>query len=367
VTARRFPFHDLKANFVAHEDELRAAIDRVVRSGWYLLGAELAAFESEYAAAIGVPHVVGVANATDALTLALRALDLPPGSHVAIPALTAIPTAMAVKALGFRTVLVDVDAATLTMCPRALRAALTAETRAIIPVHLYGQFAAIDELLAIADQHGIPLIEDAAQAHGATFDGKQAGNFGRVACYSFYPTKNLGALGDGGALATRDAALAERLKRLRFYGQVDGYDCVEVGQNSRLDELHAALLRVKLKYLAAENAQRRATAARYRAEISHPEVRLLGEAPRREHVYHQFVVRCSRRDALREHLKERGIDTLIHYPRALSQMAALRDDARLAPRPLEAERAAAELLSLPIYPEAPRAQIDATIAAIMAF
>ncbi len=362
-----YPFHDLRAGYLAQRDAIDAAVRRVLESGRYVLGEEVAAFEREYAASVGVRHCVGVSNATDALAIALRLVDVAAGDHVAIPALTAIPTAMAVKSLGAIPLLVDVDPVTYTMDPASLRAALTARTRAIVPVHLYGQFAAIDEILAIANGSGIPVIEDAAQAHGALYDGKQAGAFGRVACYSFYPTKNLGTFGDGGAVVTDDPTLDERARRLRFYGQAGGYDCVEPGQNARLDEIHAAILRVRLLALRAGNEARRRTAERYRAEITHPAITLPVEAPRRRHVYHQFVVRCERRDALREHLRTRGVETLVHYPRALSEMTALAADARSTQRPVEAERAAAEILSLPIYPEAPREQIDAVIEAIRTF
>ncbi len=361
------PFHDLRAGYLEQKAEILAAIERALDSGWYVLGNEVKAFEHEYARSIGVKHAIGVANATDALTLALRALDVKAGDGVAIPALTAIPTAMAVKALGANPVLVDIDPRSFTMDPNELEASIGKNVKAIVPVHLYGQFAAIDEILAIGGKHGIPVIEDAAQAHGAKFDGQQAGTFGRLACFSFYPTKNLGTFGDGGAIVTNDDALMERVKRLRFYGQVDGYDCVETGQNSRLDEIHAAILRVRSKALEAGNATRRATADRYRREIQNPAVSLPIESPRRHHVYHQFVVRSDRRDALRAHLAKKGVETLIHYPRALTQMTALRPHAA-ASRPCKnAEAAVATILSLPIYPQAPSGTIDAAIDAVNSF
>jgi dTDP-4-amino-4,6-dideoxygalactose transaminase len=361
----RWPFHDLHAGFVARRDELLAAVARVFASGHYVLGPEVAAFEREFAGFLGVPHVVGVANATDALELALRALDVGPGDEVVIPALTAAPTAMAVLAVGAVPVLTDVDPAFFVMDPGSLRAAVSARTRAVVPVHLYGQCADMDAVLDVAKSVGAAVVEDCAQAHGARCRGRVAGTMGRVAAFSFYPTKNLGAFGDGGALATPDAALAERLARLRFYGGVPGYDFVEPGRNSRLDELQAALLRVQLTALAAGNERRRLHARRYREGITNGAVTLPPE--RGEHVWHQFVVRCRRRDALRAHLAASGLPTLVHYPRALSQMKAVAARARVAAPPREAERAAAEILSLPIYPEMPEAQQAAVIEAVNGF
>ncbi len=358
------PFHDVRRAFLAHEAELMDAVRRVLHSDRFILGPEVEAFEREFARFVGTRHAVGVANGTDALALALRALDVGPGARVAVPALTAIPTAMAVAMVGARALFVDVDDATLTMDPRSLEAALAPDVRAVIPVHLYGGAADLARIDAIARARGIPMIEDCAQAQGASRDGKVAGTVGRLACFSFYPTKNLGAPGDAGAITSADDAIAERLRRLRFYGQVAGYDCVEHGVNSRLDELQAALLRVLLRHLAEGNAKRRATAARYGREITNSAVRLPVEAPGSTHVYHQFVVRTPDRDRFREHLAARGVETMVHYPRALHTMSALADEAAHSPRCPVAARAAAEVVSLPIYPEAPDETIAATIAAV---
>lgn len=360
----RWPFHDLHAGFAAQRAALLAAAARVLESGHYVLGAEVAAFEAEFGAFLGGPHVVGVANATDALELALRALDVGPGDEVVVPALTAAPTAMAVLATGATPVLADVDPAFFTLDPGSLRACLSMRTAAIIPVHLYGQCADLDAILQIAGTADVPVIEDCAQSHGASWRGRPAGTLGTVAAFSFYPTKNLGAFGDGGALATADRHLAERLARLRFYGGVAGYDFVEPGRNSRLDELHAALLRVRLGALPAGNARRRLHARRYREGLRNPALTLPPERPGCEHVYHQYVVRCRRRDELRAHLAAAGLPTLVHYPRALSQMQAVAARARVPAPPREAERAAAEVLSLPIYPEMPEAQQAAVIEAV---
>ena len=362
VPPARWPFHDLHAGFLAQREELLSAMAHVFASGQYILGSEVAAFEREFASFLGLPHVVGVANATDALELALRALDVGPGDEVIVPALTAVPTAMAVLAVGAVPVLADVDPAYFVLDPGSLRACVSPRTKAIVPVHLYGQCADMDAMLAVAETVGASVIEDCAQAHGARCRGRIAGSMGRVGAFSFYPTKNLGAFGDGGALATADHALAERLARLRFYGGVPGYDFVEPGRNSRLDELQAALLRVRLAALSAGNERRKLHARRYREGLTHPDVQLPAE--RGEHVWHQFVVRCRRRDALRAHLAAAGLPTLVHYPRALSQMKAVAERARVPAPPREAERAAAEVLSLPIYPEMPEAQQAAVIEAV---
>ncbi|HEX5008968.1 MAG TPA: DegT/DnrJ/EryC1/StrS family aminotransferase, partial [Planctomycetota bacterium] len=310
----RWPFCDLRAGFLAQREELLAAAARVLDSGHYVLGAEVEAFEREFAQWLGGTHVVGVANATDALELALRAFDVGPGDEVVIPSLTAAPTAMAVLATGAMPVLADIDAAWFTLDPTSLRACLSMRTAAIIPVHLYGQCADMDAIRHVAETAGVPILEDCAQSHGATFHGQRAGSFGAAAAFSFYPTKNLGAFGDGGALATPDRHLAERLARLRFYGGIAGYDFTEPGRNSRLDELQAALLRVRLGAVAAGNERRRLHARRYREGLRDAPVELPAERGGSEHVYHQFVVRTPARDRLRDHLAARGIETQIYYP-----------------------------------------------------
>ena len=370
------PFHDLLAGYRAQEEQILAAVRRVLESGHYILGREVAAFEAEYAAFLGVPHVVGVASATEALQVALLALDVRPGDEVCIPALTAAPTAMAVLAVGATPVLVDVDLDTYTMDPASLAAALSPRTAVVAPVHLYGQCADLDAIgrvvhasaedgaAAGVTRRPVAILEDAAQAHGATDGGRLAGSMGRIAAWSFYPTKNLGTFGDGGALSTTEAALAARCKRLRMYGQVEGYDFAEPGLNARLDELHAAILRVRLTKLAANNATRRATAARYLREIRHPAVTLPAVRESCEPVWHQFVVRTEQRDALAAHLATRGLQTLVHYARALSQMTALKERAVVRQPPRRAELAAAQVLSLPIYPEMEPGHADEVIAAV---
>ncbi|MBL8841030.1 MAG: DegT/DnrJ/EryC1/StrS family aminotransferase [Planctomycetes bacterium] len=363
----KLPFHDLRASFLAQRDAIRGAVERVLDGGWYILGREVAAFEEEFARFCGAKHALGIGNATEALQVALLALDVKPGDDVVVPALTAAPTGMAVCAVGARPVFADIDPATFTVTAATVERALTPRTKVVIPVHLYGQCAEMEPLLALARSRGLPLLEDCAQCQGAKDEGRPAGTMGVAGAWSFYPTKNLGAFGDGGALTCQDDALAARMKRLRNYGAIEGYDFVEPGLNARLDELHAAILRVKLATLAANNDQRRATAARYRAEIRNPAVTLPIERPGAFHVWHQFVVRCAARDRLRAHLAERGLETLIHYPRAMHQMQAFVRHGHAPVEPREAARAAAEILSLPIYPELPTAQVDAVIAAVNAF
>ena len=363
MRAPRAAFHDVRAGYRAQAPRIVAAVRRVLESGRYILDREGERFEAEFSRYLGVRYVIGTGSATAALELALRALDVGPGDEVVVPALSAPATAMAVAAVGARPVFADIEPATYTLAPAALERSLSRRTRAVIPVHLYGQcadMAAIGRLAA-----GIPVIEDAAQAHGARYRGRRAGTLGRLACFSFYPTKNLGAYGDAGVVATRDGALAARLRGLRSYGQSGAFAFSEPGLNARLDE--AAILRVKLRTLERGNARRRAHAARYRRGIRSPRVALPVEAAGRLHVYHQFVVRTPARDQLRTHLAARGIETLIHYPRALHELAAFRGRARMVAQPREAARAAAEVLSLPIYPELPLSALRAVIAAVNAF
>jgi dTDP-3-amino-3,4,6-trideoxy-alpha-D-glucose transaminase len=361
------PFHDVAASYRAQQAEIDAAVARVLASGAYVLGAEGRAFESEYAAWAGARFAVGVGSGMAALELGLLALGVAPGDEVAIPAMTAVPTAMAVLSVGATPRLVDVEVATGLMDPESLAREITPRTRAVIPVHLYGQCADLAAIAAIAAQHGAKLLEDCAQAHGARDRGRPAGTVGAAGAVSFYPTKNLGAYGDAGALVTNDAALAERFARLRNYGNRGGFDFVEPGRNERLDELHAAILRVKLRHLDAGNERRRAHAARYREALADASVALPGERPDAHHVYHQFVIRSPRRDALREHLAARGVPTLVHYPLALHEVEALRGRAVFGAEPLRAAECARTIASLPIYPELPASHQAQVIDAVRSF
>ncbi|MFY9822089.1 MAG: DegT/DnrJ/EryC1/StrS family aminotransferase [Thermoanaerobaculia bacterium] len=341
------PFNDLKPLERELRRDLESAALRVLRSGWYILGPELEAFEQSFAAYHGVPHAVGVANGTDAIELALRALGIGPGDEVVTVAHTAVATVCAIERAGAVPVLVDVDGATYTMDPAAAEAAITSRTRALLPVHLYGHPADLEALSRVAERHGLALVEDCAQSHGARLGGRLTGTVGHLGAFSFYPTKNLGAYGDGGAVITGDAALADRLRRLRNYGQVDRYHHAERGQNSRLDELQAALLRVKLAHLDGHNEIRRGLAARYSSRLAGVVIPACG--PGAEPVYHLYVVRHGERDRLMDELKTRGIGTLIHYPIPVHLQPGYRDLGPASGALPVTERLAGEILSLPLY------------------
>lgn len=342
-------FVDLRRQHAGLRDELDRALAEVVEGERFVGGPRVEAFEHAFAAFCGAAHAVGVANGTDAIELALRALGVGRGDEVVTAANTCIPTVAGIEASGATPVLVDVDEATLTLDPAELAGVTTARTRAIVPVHLYGQCADMDAIASHAREHGLVVVEDAAQAHGAAWDGRRTGTLGAAAAFSFYPTKNLGALGDGGALVTTDPGVAATARELRSFGERGGGDVVRRGSNSRLDPLQAALLSVKLPRLEAWNARRRDLAELYRAELEGV-VALPQEAARAHHVYHLFVVRCERRDVLAEALARRGVTTLVHYPRAVHEHPAYRHLDRPG-RLARSERAAREVLSLPLYPE----------------
>jgi dTDP-4-amino-4,6-dideoxygalactose transaminase len=361
------PFVDFRAHVAAHRREMDEAVARVLDSGWFILGPEGEAFERELASALGASDAVAVGNGTDALHLALRALGVGPGDEVVTSSISAAFTGLAVLQAGARPVFVDVDPRTLNLDPARVGDALTARTKAIVPVHLYGHPADMDPILALARAKGLAVLEDACQAHGARYDDRPVGTLAGergLGALSFYPTKNLGGLGDGGAILVNDPALAVRLRRLRNGGQSDRYRHEVAGVNSRLDELQAALLRVGLRYLAEWTERRRALAAFYRRELEGSGVEPLGEQPYARAVFHLFVVRHPRRDALMAALRERGIGTLIHYPIPLHLQPAF---ASLGGRPAElpvAERATAEILSLPLFPELTDAQARAVVEAV---
>ena len=327
--------------------DVRAAIDRVVASGWFVLGPEVEAFESEFASAMGARYGVGVGTGTDAISLILRALNIGPGDEVITTPLSAAYSALAVTMVGARPVFADVDPATLTIDPARIEAAIGPRTRAILPVHLYGQAADMPALERLAARHQLPIVEDCCQAHLATSAGRPVGSIGVAGAFSFYPTKNLGALGDGGAIVTGDRALAERIKRLRNGGQTGRYHHAEPGVNSRLDELQAAVLRARLPFLLRWTDRRRTLAARYRDQLSGAPVCAVAERDA-GHVYHLFVVRSRHRDELQAHLAGHGVETLIHYPVAIPSQPAL-----AAANPDACPIAAGacdEVLSLPLHP-----------------
>jgi dTDP-3-amino-3,4,6-trideoxy-alpha-D-glucose transaminase len=343
---------------------IKAAIDRVIASGWFVLGPEVEAFEAEFAAASGVAHAVGVGTGTDAITLIFRALEIGPGDEVITPPLSAAYSALAIMMAGARPVFADIDPERLTLDPRAVEAAITPRTRAIMPVHLYGQPADMQALEAIAAKHNLALVEDAAQAQLATAGGRPVGTIGLAAATSFYPTKNLGALGDGGAVLTRDPQLAARVKRLRNGGQTSRYHHQEPGVNTRLDEMQAAILRVRLHHLSAWTARRRQIAARYRGALDSSRVRVPREFDP-GHVYHLFPVLTEARDRFQAHMTAQGVETLIHYPVPIPRQPAL---ASTSPAMCEvADRVCSQVVSLPMYPGLSDAAVASVIDGVATF
>ena len=354
------PFLDLRRRYAGMRTELDEAFAAVVDDGRYVGGPRLEALERAFAAFCGARDSVGVASGTDAIELALRALGIGPGDEVITAANTCVPTVAGIEAAGATPVLVDADEETLTLDPAELDGATTSRTKAIVAVHLYGRCADMGAIAHHAREHGLVVVEDAAQAHGAALDGRRAGTLGTAAAFSFYPTKNLGALGDGGAVVTDDPELAATVRELRSFGERRGGEAVRRGSNSRLDPLQAAVLSVQLPRLDAWNARRRDLAERYRAELDGV-VALPREAP--GHAWHLFVIRSHRRDELARSLERRGIGTLVHYPRAVHEHPAYRELAR--PGRLDrAERLAREVLSLPLYPELTDDEATAVIAAV---
>lgn len=356
-----------KAHYLAHREEIDAAIRTALESGRYILGEEVAAFEMEFAAYLGVSHAVGCGSGTEALRLALGALGIGPGDEVITVAHTAVATVAAIELAGATPVLVDIDPVHYTLDPARLEAAITPRTKAILPVHLYGQPADLATILAVARRYGLRVVEDCAQAHGACWDGRRVGVFGDAACFSFYPTKNLGALGDGGMVVTNDATIATEARLLREYGWAERYVSHRVGWNSRLDELQAAILRVKLRHLDRDNARRRAIADRYDRELRDLGITLPARRPGATHVFHLYVIRHPQRDRLLDFCRQQGIAPGVHYPVPVHLQPAYRDRLAGAGSLPETERAAREVLSLPLYPELEEDAVTRVIATIRAF
>jgi dTDP-3-amino-3,4,6-trideoxy-alpha-D-glucose transaminase len=345
VTGRRIPFVSLTPGEDSHA--VREAIERVIERGWFVLGPELDQFEAQFAAAAGAAHAIGVGNGTDALALILRALGIGPGDEVITAAVSAAYTALAISMAGATPVFADVDPVRLTIDPASIAAVVGPRTRAILPVHLYGQAADMLQIERLASRHNLALVEDCCQAHLATADGRPVGTIGHAGAFSFYPTKNLGALGDGGAVVTNDRSLAEKVKRLRNGGQIDRYHHQERGINSRLDDLQAAVLRARLPWLRGWTERRRQLAACYRAALDGSIVDALPECDT-GHVYHLFVVRSAARDTLQAHLAANGIETLVHYPVPIPKQHAFADSVH-EECPV-ASRLCQEIVSLPLYP-----------------
>lgn len=342
------PFLDLRATYLEIKDELDAAYQRVMNSGWYILGEEVTAFEREFAQYCGTKHCVGVANGLEALQLILRACGLEIGDEVIVPSNTYIATWLAVSNAGATVVPVEPDPRTYNLDPGRVEAAITRKTKAILPVHLYGQPADMDPINDIARRHGLKVIEDAAQAHGARYRDRRVGSLGDAAGWSFYPTKNLGAYGDAGAVTTDDDGLADRIRLLRNYGSKSKYYNEERGINSRLDELQAALLRVRLKHLDEWNSRRARIAAKYLEELRQTELMLPGVCEGADPVWHLFVVRSKRRDELQRYLKSQGVNTLVHYPVPPHMQEAYVALALASGSAAIAEAIHREVLSLPI-------------------
>lgn len=368
------PFLDLKKINAQYRLELLEATARVIDSGWYIMGDELSAFESEFAAYCGSKHCIGVANGLDALTLTLRAWKelgkLKEGDEVIVPANTYIASILAITENRLKPILVDPDEDTYNLCPEKVKAAITPNTKVILPVHLYGLISPMHELMQIAEQNNLLVLEDCAQAHGASIDSKKAGSFGHAAGFSFYPGKNLGALGDAGAITTNDKELAEILIALRNYGSHKKYHNLFQGVNSRLDELQASLLRIKLKYLDHETKRRKEIAIAYANEINNSLVRLpISRDSTLEtlsnHVFHLFVVRTKSRPALQQHLLDLGIQTVIHYPIPPHKQEAYKEWDKLdLPETIDIHN---EVLSLPISPVMTDEQVESVINACNSF
>jgi dTDP-4-amino-4,6-dideoxygalactose transaminase len=359
------------AGYRALKAEIDAAVARVLSSGWYILGSELRAFEAEFAAWLGVSSVIGCGNGTDAIALALRGLGVGPGCSVVTVSHTAVATVAAIEMTGATPVLVDIDPVHYTMDPDALRRVLEQppaglpKIRAVVVVHLYGQTADLERIVPLCREHGVAVIEDCAQAHGARLYGKRVGTFGDAATFSFYPTKNLGAFGDGGAVAVPDPGLAQRIAALRQYGWHRHYISDEVGVNSRLDEVQAAILRVKLGYLDRQNARREQIAAAYTAALEGGSLRPPQQRADADHVYHLYVTRSHDRDRAQAMLKEQGIGTGIHYPAPVHLQPAYAGRVALGPGGCpETEVAAREILSLPLYPELTDTEVETVCGAL---
>ncbi len=342
---------------------VREAIERVIARGWFILGPEVDAFEREFAAASGAGAAVGVGSGTDALAIALRALGIGRGDEVITSPLSAAYSALAIMMTGARPVFADIDPDRLTIDPQAITAAITSQTAAILPVHLYGQPADMTAIAGIAERHNLAIVEDCCQAHLATCAGKPVGSFGAAAAYSFYPTKNLGALGDGGAITTNDPAIAGRARRLRNGGQTDRYHHGEFGVNSRLDDMQAAILRARLPLLPGWTATRRRLAAKYRETLTGTTTITVPPLLDDGHVYHLFPVRSTRRQEVQATLQAAGIETLIHYPVPIPQQPALASE-QPADCPV-ANQVCDEILSLPLYPSLHPDAIDLIAGALV--
>jgi dTDP-4-amino-4,6-dideoxygalactose transaminase len=357
-----------RAQYLAHKDEIDAALQRALDSGAYILSQEVAAFEKEFAHYLGTAYAVGVGSGTEALHIALTACGVQQGDEVITVSHTAVATVAAIALCGAKPIFVDINPLSFTLDPSKLEEAITEHTKAIIPVHIYGHPSDLEPILAIARRRGILVLEDCAQAHGAKYKDRMVGSWGDIACFSFYPTKNLGAIGDGGMIVTSDPELASRVRYLREYGWAERYVSRTLGWNSRLDVIQAAILRVKLKYLDSDNCRRNVLAEIYAQELSDlPWLVLPSKRLETTHVYHLYVIRCKERDKLRAHLEDCGVGVLIHYPVPVHQQPAYSNAWQSPDRLSETERAATEVLSLPMYPELSEADVQTVVQAVRSF
>jgi dTDP-4-amino-4,6-dideoxygalactose transaminase len=363
------PFLDLRTVNSQYRDELIEAATRVIDSGWYIQGEEVNSFETEFSEYCGTKYCIGVGNGLDALTLTLRAWKelgvLKDRDEIIVPANTYIASILAISENRLMPVLVEPDESTFNISVANIRKAITNRTRAILPVHLYGQLADMPSVMELASEHGLLVLEDSAQAHGASIDSRKAGNWGDASGFSFYPGKNLGALGDGGAITTNDEELAETLKALKNYGSHERYKNIFRGVNSRLDEIQAAMLRVKLRFLDDETARRRHLASRYLSEIKNPLCVLPNIVNEESHVWHLFVIRCNDRVGIQKHLQESGIQSLIHYPLAPHKQDAYKELCDLE-LPIT-ERIHEQVFSLPIDPTMSETDISNVISAVNSY
>lgn len=354
------------SQYLSHKNEIDEAVSRVLNKGWYILGEEVKAFEEEFAGYIGVKYGIGVGSGTEALHLALVACGIGPGDEVITVSHTAVATVAAIKLAGANPVYVDIDPVFYTLNPNKLEASISANTKAIIPVHLYGNPVDMDPVIQIARHYNLHVIEDCAQSHGAIYKGKKVGSFGNIGCFSFYPTKNLGAMGDGGIIVTNDSRLAKKAGLLREYGWAERYISHTVGWNSRLDEIQAAILRVKLKHLDKDNSKRAYLSELYNRELVDASLILPKETKNSTHAYHLYVIRSKKRDRLLAFLKERGINASIHYPMPVHLQPAFKNLQIRNDLP-ETEIIVKEIISLPIYPELPETDVQTIIRTIRDF
>ncbi|MEM3060271.1 MAG: DegT/DnrJ/EryC1/StrS family aminotransferase [Candidatus Anstonellales archaeon] len=361
------PYIDLKTEYLSIKNEIEKAIFSVLENSKFVLSDNVSSFEREFSSYIGTKYCVGTGNGLDALRFALLSIGIKAGDEVICVSNSAFASALCVSTIGAKPIFADVEYDTHNMDPSDIRRRITKKTKAIVPVHLYGQTADMDPILEIADEHNLLVVEDACQAHGAEYKGKKAGSIGQVGCFSFYPTKNLGCYGDGGAVLTNDYEIAEKVKMLRNYGQINRYEHEIEGFNSRLDELQAAILRVKLRHLDRWNEKRRSTARRYSELISHKDITCPNEKEYAKHVYHIYAIKSAKRDSLMEHLKRAGISTIIHYPiPAHLQKAYAHLEIPKGSLPVT-EKVCSEELSLPMHPFLTDEQIEEVSSAINSF